>query len=134
MKCANCKESLIAVESEGVEVDWCAACGGVWLDRGELERIHGDAASAGAFLKGLHKRSGASHPARKCPICSKRMDPVQSAWDAAIVLDECPGSHGLWFDRGELGRVLKTAPGSDPDRVRGFLTAIFGHGSASQPH
>lgn len=30
---------LIIVERNGIEIDYCPACRGVWLDRGELEKI-----------------------------------------------------------------------------------------------
>ncbi|MFN7139600.1 MAG: zf-TFIIB domain-containing protein, partial [Limisphaerales bacterium] len=30
---------MVAIHHRGVEIDLCTGCGGVWLDRGELERI-----------------------------------------------------------------------------------------------
>jgi hypothetical protein len=40
MKCPNCKEvSLVMSERQGVEIDYCPECRGVWLDRGELDKI-----------------------------------------------------------------------------------------------
>ncbi len=40
MKCPVCKESdLVMTERQGVEIDYCPACRGVWLDRGELDKI-----------------------------------------------------------------------------------------------
>ena len=40
MKCPVCPESVLAVSSrEGVEIDYCPTCRGVWLDRGELDKI-----------------------------------------------------------------------------------------------
>ncbi len=37
--CPSCQELLIPVDRDGVEVDYCPSCRGVWLDRGELEKI-----------------------------------------------------------------------------------------------
>ena len=37
--CPNCAEVLMVLERAGVEVDICPKCRGVWLDRGELEKI-----------------------------------------------------------------------------------------------
>ncbi|NJK85732.1 MAG: hypothetical protein HC906_06960 [Bacteroidales bacterium] len=39
MKCPNCNETLVMSERQGIEIDYCPNCRGVWLDRGELDKI-----------------------------------------------------------------------------------------------
>ena len=40
MNCPSCKDvSLVMSERQGVEIDYCPQCRGVWLDRGELDKI-----------------------------------------------------------------------------------------------
>jgi uncharacterized protein len=40
MKCPVCEDQQLAISSrEGVEIDYCQQCRGVWLDRGELDKI-----------------------------------------------------------------------------------------------
>lgn len=39
MKCPNCDETLVMTERQGVEIDYCTKCRGVWLDKGELDKI-----------------------------------------------------------------------------------------------
>lgn len=39
MKCPNCNETLIMADRQGIEIDYCPNCRGVWLDRGELDKI-----------------------------------------------------------------------------------------------
>lgn len=39
MQCPVCDEKMREVERMGVEVDICPGCKGVWLDRGELEKL-----------------------------------------------------------------------------------------------
>ena len=39
MKCPNCDETLVMAERQGVEIDYCPKCRGVWLDKGELDKI-----------------------------------------------------------------------------------------------
>lgn len=39
MHCPRCQVSLSMSERHGVEVDYCPQCRGVWLDRGELDKI-----------------------------------------------------------------------------------------------
>lgn len=39
MKCPSCTADLLMAERQGVEIDYCPQCRGVWLDRGELDKI-----------------------------------------------------------------------------------------------
>jgi uncharacterized protein len=40
MKCPVCKEhDLLIAERRSVEIDYCPSCRGVWLDRGELDKL-----------------------------------------------------------------------------------------------
>ncbi len=40
MQCPVCKTvSLTMAERSGIEIDYCPQCRGVWLDRGELDKI-----------------------------------------------------------------------------------------------
>ena len=50
MKCPKCNQPLVMSERQGVEIDYCPECRGVWLDRGELDKI-------------LERSGGVSRPA-----------------------------------------------------------------------
>lgn len=40
MKCPTCTEvALVMADRQGVEIDYCPQCRGVWLDRGELDKL-----------------------------------------------------------------------------------------------
>lgn len=40
MKCPTCVEpTLVMTARQGIEIDYCPQCRGVWLDRGELDKI-----------------------------------------------------------------------------------------------
>lgn len=39
MKCPKCNVTLLMSEKQNVEIDYCPECRGIWLDRGELEKI-----------------------------------------------------------------------------------------------
>ncbi|MGW8185313.1 MAG: TFIIB-type zinc ribbon-containing protein [Candidatus Moraniibacteriota bacterium] len=39
MKCPICEIDLMMTDRQGVEIDYCSKCRGVWLDRGELDKI-----------------------------------------------------------------------------------------------
>ncbi|MGE5476437.1 MAG: zf-TFIIB domain-containing protein [Bacteroidales bacterium] len=53
--CPNCNVGMTQVHRSGVELDVCPQCRGVWLDRGELEKLlqplrEAESASPGTFL------------------------------------------------------------------------------------
>lgn len=39
MNCPICNVTLQLADKQGVEIDYCPKCRGIWLDRGELEKI-----------------------------------------------------------------------------------------------
>jgi uncharacterized protein len=39
MNCPNCNITLVMSNKQGIEIDYCPKCRGIWLDRGELDRI-----------------------------------------------------------------------------------------------
>jgi len=40
MKCPVCKEiNLVMADRQGIEIDYCPECRGIWLDRGELDKL-----------------------------------------------------------------------------------------------
>ena len=63
MKCPVCKdENLMMSDRQGVEIDYCPQCRGVWLDRGELdkmiERTSSEQPKAPKYTKDEYKHSG----------------------------------------------------------------------------
>ena len=47
MKCPTCPDStLVMTDRQGVEIDYCPVCRGIWLDRGELDKLLERAAAA----------------------------------------------------------------------------------------
>src|SRR5690242_10467575 len=77
LPCPVCRVVLVMTERQGIEIDYCPKCRGVWLDRGELDKIIERAAAeqpaAPSFLGGAaQQQSGASflppqQPARFLP-------------------------------------------------------------------
>jgi uncharacterized protein len=39
MKCPNCNETLLMTHRNNIEIDYCPTCRGVWLDKGELDKL-----------------------------------------------------------------------------------------------
>lgn len=81
MKCPHCAEAtLVMSERQGVEIDYCPTCRGVWLDRGELDKLLDRAAA-----------QAAPAPASAAQPAARRPDFVDS--------DFRTGSHGHYTKR-----------------------------------
>lgn len=52
MRCPKCGMELTEIAHQGIRIDKCTSCGGVWLDAGELEQV---AEAEAGFLGGLLK-------------------------------------------------------------------------------
>ena len=39
MQCPACNVALVMSERQGIEIDYCPKCRGIWLDRGELDKL-----------------------------------------------------------------------------------------------
>jgi hypothetical protein len=52
MKCPKCGADMREIERQGIKVDQCGACGGIYFDRGELELLL-EAKEQKGFLGGL---------------------------------------------------------------------------------
>jgi len=66
LPCPVCRVDLVMSERQGIEIDYCPECRGVWLDRGELDKIIERAAAeqpaAPGFLGGAVQQGGGSLP------------------------------------------------------------------------
>jgi uncharacterized protein len=39
MQCPNDQTTLLMTERQGIEIDYCPTCRGIWLDKGELDKL-----------------------------------------------------------------------------------------------
>lgn len=58
MDCPICKVELKMSERQGIEIDYCPQCRGVWLDRGELDKIIERSSAQAGEPDGRLDRSG----------------------------------------------------------------------------
>ena len=58
LKCPKCDGSLVEVAHDGIQIDQCDKCNGVWLDAGELERLTKNEESAGWLRRLIKNVSG----------------------------------------------------------------------------
>jgi len=109
LTCLKCTSVLDKARIEDVEVDLCPACGGLWLDHGEVERLSRKMESELDRLRRL-LRAKAQPPAvpsevqYACPACTA---PVKEVLLADIHIDYCTSCKGVFLDRGELDGAVR---------------------------
>lgn len=65
MNCPNCNVALVMSERQGIEIDYCPTCRGIWLDRGELDKI---------IEKSNQPESGVNYPPKQVFDSHQRHD------------------------------------------------------------
>lgn len=105
LRCPACPNGALgeSVPREGLAVDMCAACGGAWLDIGEVYAFTRDPAAAQTALKTAYGRAMPS--ARACPRCSRELRAVRLE-ASGLLIEACPACGGNWFDKGELAQFV----------------------------
>ena len=110
MKCPKCISPMVKVLFEGVEIDRCLDCHGLWFDRFERENLikrrdseaidNGDP-QLGAEFDRVNSIL--------CPRCESRMISMVSLGRPRIHFEQCTSCGGSFFDAGEF-RHLKQHP------------------------
>ena len=135
MNCPRDKTALRQVMRGGATIDVCDACGGKWLDEGELEQLilaerreGADAARlktalATAERSAFYKETG-REGALVCPRCETGMRKVRfESGGAQLTADRCGSCRGFWLDKGEAGSLFVFLQESLPIRRRIWMLA-----------
>ncbi len=123
--CPLCSIMLRPVSlSDGLELDFCVRCKGIWFDHKELDRASGSKEHRTMLLNissampsqiqckvcsqvnpRLTMRCTACEADLRpsCPECQERLDQTSIE---GVVTDRCPRCHGVWLDGGELGLLF----------------------------
>jgi Zn-finger nucleic acid-binding protein len=110
--CVSCGAMLSTAQVQGVSIEGCSACGGVWIPELELLALLHASPDAQQFDELMEHNDGS--PRRPCPVCSELMN---LAWIDFLQLDRCP-QHGVWLDRGELYEALHSKGAWDEQMKR----------------
>ena len=135
MICPTCKNPMIAVEYQKIELDYCPECHGVWFDSGELELFLNslNLENRDQFVSNMLNAPEAKTPEKKrrCPICAQRMKKIVISEKPSILIDVCRKADGLWFDGDEVGQLIKQLPEKPSEKLRShhhvsaFLGEVF---------
>ena len=105
MKCPNCDAELMQKTRDGVEMEVCPSCNGMWLTPQELVQLEDEVFDFGDDEKGSLMLGSSTTP-RKCPECAKPLKSFQyRLYD--LEMDFCEDQHGFWLEADEDKRVLE---------------------------
>lgn len=124
--CPKCRADLIVALTQGVEVDCCTQCKGVWVDHIEEKQIlqmKPDVFTIDELkrLRKLYRSLGKTDPVRyvPCPVCQQLMHRKNWGSHSGVLVDSC-ADHGTWYDEHELDKVREfvTLGGVEFEKLR----------------
>jgi len=114
MECLNNCGQMSTVVYEGVEIDVCRNCIGVWLDDSELAEIveNRERQWPAGVIEQVLKVTGKMGVPREefdrelvCPVCRGELVPVNYLANSGVIINTCFKKHGVWLDNGELAKI-----------------------------
>ena len=119
----RCPHDLTRMEIEsigGVIVDRCNACGRLWLDDEDMQKLLADKLTVHAADLGPFVRESGRAPisGEMCPRDGKNLLEFMHPDKPEMVLEFCPGCRGLLLDAGERRQMSGDEPGSWLAKVR----------------
>jgi Zn-finger nucleic acid-binding protein len=124
LTCVKCTSVLDRSKIGEIELDLCPACGGVWLDHGEIERLQrGPQTSVDHLRKALTggAPAGLSDTTTSCPACPGTLTEVKLG---PVHVDYCTKCHGVFLDKGELDSALAAVKGSTVAQVLALSASV----------
>lgn len=126
--CPKCSRELHEIESEGICIDFCSECKGIWFDRDEL--LYFLKAHVGEPSLTLAKKDSNRTDVR-CPRCKILFEEANFAAQSGssiavgndLRIDHCPKCHGIWLDENEFEKTKKVAgsiENNDSDFLKSF--------------
>jgi len=103
MRCPKCRSDMEQLEIEGVEIDRCSTCHGLWFDAGEVEKLRTKELAAAIDIgdPALGKARNTIDRYR-CPRCGGRMERRVDPQQKHVWYEECSACQGSYFDAGEF--------------------------------
>ena len=119
MKCPNDNAELVSAKRDGVLMETCPTCNGMWLTRQELAQLEDKVFDFGDNEKGS-LMLGSSPTTLACPECAQPMKSFQyRLYD--LEMDFCEAGHGYWLTADEDQRVLELMKKEEKDLGRTVL-------------
>lgn len=110
MKCPFCSNAMKEENYEGVIIDRCCSCDGVWLDDNEIQIILQQTQKTFTELQKieaiiLKNQDHREKESLRCPKCGDLLQVLNYALNSGVFIDRCKNHHGVWLDKGELDKL-----------------------------
>ncbi len=103
LKCPKCAAPMQPVVHQGIEVDRCTACRGLWFDLLEHEDLKGkDDSEALDFGDPAQGKKNDKLQDVECPVCHAKMLKMVDRDRKDIHFEACAACYGVYFDAGEF--------------------------------
>lgn len=103
MQCPKCNGQMEKVPYNGIEVDRCSECAGIWFDMLEADKLK--ALQGSESIDTGDPKKGAEMDKKQninCPKCSTPMISMVDRTQPHIHFESCTVCYGLFFDAGEF--------------------------------
>ncbi len=112
MNCPKCDQPLSPLVMDGVEVDTCSVCEGIWFDKAELGQLLDKTTQRVQPIMSGDDAEDANYRRQvSCPRDGGKLLRVNSARNHKVTLDACVVCQGVWLDGGEFKRIREVQPG-----------------------
>lgn len=120
--CPRCRVKLQSLKIESVKIRECERCGGFWSAVDAFERLCASKEQQASVLgfAGSYIHENPNPPKVSyvpCPDCQQLMNRSNFAKSSGVIIDMCR-QHGVWFDAGELPKIIEFIDKGGLDRVR----------------
>ncbi|ACB53089.1 hypothetical protein cce_3741 [Crocosphaera subtropica ATCC 51142] len=104
LRCPKCRGKLEPIIYEGIEVDRCCQCSGIWFDSSEAENLKKLRGSEKIDIGHLSQKNDKEVLETDvfCPHCDLAMIKMFDIDKHPIWYETCPQCQGIWFDAGEF--------------------------------
>lgn len=125
LACPRCRRAFASYRGHGGLLGECEGCGGQFVEHGLLEELLERREVHRPVTRAARPRENPlSKPVQylACPNCENLMNRNNFGTTSGIVVDVC-SRHGVWFDAGELPRVLAFVEAGGLERARRLADA-----------
>ena len=91
---------------QGVTVERCSSCSGIWFDARELGQLLAEDARHVASLRRGTDQEELGGKRGFCPRDGSELLRVYSSIDRSVILDACADCRGIWLDGGEFEKLF----------------------------
>jgi Zn-finger nucleic acid-binding protein len=115
----------VSTITKKMSYDVCEACGGLWLDKGELDKM---AFQVEGDIEYCSKDEAKGETTTKhCPRCAgKHLYKAMFLGDDAIVLERCNNCNGFWLEGGQLEKIDDDLAKTMTIKGKGFSEFLTG--------